>query len=183
MPDFKESAGIPMNAFTQTHRTQMEAIAAQCRASLLNQVVPFWTERVVDPLHGGYRTCFDSNGTLYNSNKHGWFLGRTMYTFSVLCQEFGTRPEWLSIAKAGYDFMEASSVGDGRFALLLSPENAVLNGAESIFTDHFVVKGLIHRNLSKRVHCLTSCLSTLPNPMCFLLNARTLGSKNMRSTS
>ena len=133
MPDFKESAGIPMNAFTQTHR-----------ASLLNQVVPFWTERVVDPLHGGYRTCFDSNGTLYNSNKHGWFLGRTMYTFSVLCQEFGTRPEWLSIAKAGYDFMEASSVGDGRFALLLSPENAVLNGAESIFTDHFVVKGLIN---------------------------------------
>lgn len=133
-----------MNAFVQKHRAQMETIAAQCRASLLDRVVPFWASCIVDPVNGGYRTCFDTSKALYNPNKHGWFLGRTMYTFSVLCQEFGVKAEWMDIAKAGFDFMKTASVGDGRFALMLSPDNRVISGAQSIFTDHFAIKGLIN---------------------------------------
>lgn len=133
-----------MNAFVQARRAQMQEIADACRTSLLDRVVPFWTARVVDREHGGYRVCFDSQGRLYDARKPGWFLGRTLYTYSVLCQQYGPRPEWLAVAKAGYDFMGRASVGDGRFAQMLAADSTLLAGAESIFTDHFAVKGLIN---------------------------------------
>lgn len=133
-----------MNAFVKKHAGEIEQIANQCREFLLEKVAPYWAERVLDQENGGFRTCFDRQGKCYNPNKHGWFMGRTMYTYSVLCQEFGTRPEWMALAKAGYDFMDKAYLGDGRFALMLSEKNEVINGADSLFTDHFAVKGLIN---------------------------------------
>ncbi len=111
---------------------------------LLDRVAPFWASRVVDEAFGGYFTCFDHQGRLYDTRKPGWFLGRTMYTFSSLCQRFGNRPEWLDVAKAGYDFLPKAEVGEGRFAQMLSRDGTILTGAASIFTDHFAVKGAVN---------------------------------------
>lgn len=133
-----------MNGFVRRHQAEMEQIARECRTFLLEQIMPFWTERVTDPQHGGYWTCFDSEGKRYDDRKSGWFLGRVLYMYSVLCQEFGPRPEWLEVAKAGYDFLPKAYVGDGRFANMLSADGQQLEGACSIFTDHFIIKGLMN---------------------------------------
>ena len=133
-----------MNKVIQTHRDEIGRIAGECRHMLLEQVAPFWSERAVDDVYHGYYTCFDRKGRRYDSRKPGWFLGRTMYTFSSLCQQFGAREEWLRVVQAGIDFLPRASLGDGRFAQMLSREGEVLAGATSIFTDHFAVKGLIN---------------------------------------
>ena len=122
----------------------MARISEECKSVLLERVIPFWSERVVDKQFGGYFTCFDQLGSLSDTRKPGWFIGRIMYTFSLLCQRFGARDEWLEIAKAGYDFLPGASAGDGRFAQMLSRKGEILAGAVSIFTDHFAVKGLIN---------------------------------------
>ena len=133
-----------MKEWTEQHREEMARIAAECREALLEHVVPFWTERVVDPMYGGYFTCFDAEGRLYDFRKPGWFIGRTMFTFSLLCQRFGPRREWMDIVRAGHEFLPRAAVGDGRFAQMLARDGTVLTGPVSIFTDHFAVKGLIN---------------------------------------
>ena len=133
-----------MNGWDEKHRTDMERIAKECREALLERVVPFWAKRIVDPKYGGYFTCFDQNGCLYDSRKPGWFIGRTMFTFSLLCQQFGYREEWMDIVRAGHDFLPKAYTGDDRFAQMLARDGTVLAGQESIFTDHFAVKGLIN---------------------------------------
>ena len=133
-----------MNDFVRERRAEMSRIAEECRHMLLDQVMPFWSARIADKENGGYFTCFDRAGKLYDRRKYGWFLGRTLYTYAALCQLYGASDEWLEILQAGYVFIPKAALGDGRFAYLLSEDGRVIRGAESIFTDHFLVKGMLN---------------------------------------
>ena len=133
-----------MSVLKERHRKEMEQIVKECREALLERVVPFWAGRVADPEYGGYFTCFNREGVLYDSRKPGWFIGRTMFTFSLLCQQFGYRQEWMDIVRAGHTFLPRAETGDGRVAQMLARDGTVLTGPVSIFTDHFAVKGLIN---------------------------------------
>lgn len=133
-----------MDGFLRDKRDRMASIAAQCRDDLVNHVAPYWADRVIDREHGGFHTCFAKDGTLYDARHPGWFMGRTMYMFSALYHEFDRNPRWLDVARAGYQSMPLYQLPDGRFAQMLTADGRVENGAISIFTDHFAVKGLIN---------------------------------------
>ncbi len=129
--------------FYQKHRKELEQIRDETRAQLLEDIIPFWEKRVVDREWGGYYNCFDREGRLYDTTKQGWFVGRNMYTFSALYNRIEPRDEWLAIAQAGRDYMNTSfAAGDGRFHQELDRCGGVITGTDSIFTDHFAVKGL-----------------------------------------
>ena len=70
--------------FYSQHKRELEQIRDECRAQLLDDVIPFWEKRVVDRECGGYYNCFDREGQLYDTTKQGWFVGRNLYTFSAL---------------------------------------------------------------------------------------------------
>lgn len=129
--------------FYKRHKTELEHIRDQTRAQLLENIIPFWEKRVVDQEYGGYFNCFDREGMLYDTTKQGWFVGRNMYTFSVLYNQIEPRAEWLEIAQVGRDYMNtAFGAGGGRFNQELDRKGTVITGTTSIFTDHFAVKGL-----------------------------------------
>lgn len=129
--------------FYQRHRKELEQIRDETRAELLEDIIPFWEKRVVDRECGGYYNCFDREGRLYDTTKQGWFVGRNMYTFSALYNQIEPRDEWLAIAQAGRDYMKTSfSAGDERFNQELDRNGTIITGTDSIFTDHFAVKGL-----------------------------------------
>lgn len=131
------------SAFHKKHRAELERLLKTFEEELLEDVAPFWTQRVEDRQYGGYLTCFDREGVLTDTRKPGWFVGRTLYTFSLLCNAMGPRPEWLHLAQVGRDVLDTPfSRGDGRFNQMMSREGKVLEGFTSIFTDHFAVKGL-----------------------------------------
>ena len=131
------------SAFYKAHSEELRRMAQNFERQLLEDVAPFWTERSEDTQFGGYLNSFDRQGRLTCDEKPGWFVGRGMYTFAMLYNTMGHRPEWLHLAQVGRDYMNtAFACGDGRFNQMMSRDGRVLQGFTSVFTDHFAVKGL-----------------------------------------
>lgn len=72
---------------------------------LFNNCLPFWLKNSVDHEYGGFLTCVDRDGELYNTDKSVWFQGRGTWMFSRLYNIVEHRQEWLDTAKNGYDFL------------------------------------------------------------------------------
>ncbi len=129
--------------FGEKYLPQVKELAKYYRKYLLDDIVPFWEERAVDKEHGGYYNCFDRKGRLYNDIKCGWFVGRDMYMFSALYNNIGKRPEWLEAANVGRRFLTEKAMNkSGRLNYYMTREGLAIEAENSIFTDHFAVKGL-----------------------------------------
>jgi N-acylglucosamine 2-epimerase len=72
---------------------------------LLENVVPFWLEKSQDKKYGGYFTCLDRMGEVFDTDKFIWLQGRQVWFFSMLCNKLGNNPEWLKCAVQGGEFL------------------------------------------------------------------------------
>lgn len=129
--------------FYRRHSGEARRLLESFRQQLLTDVMPFWTQRVEDHEFGGYFNDFDRFGNRTGDEKPGWFVGRDLYTFSMMSRLFGPSDRWLELARVGRAQLDTGfSRGDGRFNQMMARDGQVINGFTSIFTDHFVVKGL-----------------------------------------
>jgi N-acylglucosamine 2-epimerase len=53
----------------------------------------FWLAHSLDPEHGGYWTCLDRGGQVYDTRKYVWLMGRAVWMFAKAYNELGRRPE------------------------------------------------------------------------------------------
>jgi len=86
---------------------------------LFESVVPFWLNHSLDHECGGYFSCLERDGTVFDTDKFAWMQGREIWMFSKLCSEYGTKPKWLEAARHGVEFMKkhgSSSNGDTYFS-------------------------------------------------------------------
>ena len=116
--------------------SHFEALAKQYRGALLNDVIPFWERHSVDREHGGYFTCLDREGAVYDSDKFVWLQARQVWTFSMLFNEFEPRDEWLEIARHGASFLGRhgrDQAGDWYFSLVR--DGRPLTQPYNIFSD------------------------------------------------
>jgi N-acylglucosamine 2-epimerase len=72
--------------------------------ALLNDVIPFWEKHSIDP-EGGYFTCLDRQGNVYDTDKFIWLQGRQAWMFSVLYNTVEHNDHWLAVARHGIDFL------------------------------------------------------------------------------
>ncbi len=72
----------------------------------LKRCVEFWLKNGLDHEHGGIYTCLDRKGEIFSTDKSVWMQGRTAWTFSRLCNQYGERKEWREAAESCLDFME-----------------------------------------------------------------------------
>lgn len=134
----------PMNgdSFREKHHGRIKELAAYYRRHLLEDIMPFWEERVTDREQGGYFNCFERDGRLYSHIKPGWFVGRNIYTFSALYNTVEKRQKWLDIAEHGRAFLTDKALNaSGRLNYMMERDGTAISGETSIFTDHFAVKG------------------------------------------
>lgn len=130
-------------SFMERNKEVIKRLGKRAREQLLTDIIPFWEERVADWEYGGYFNCFNREGNRYKDCKPGWFVGRNMYMFSALYRLVEPREEWLKIAEWGRKYMNTGFyAGNGRFNMMLGRTGEVVAGTDSIFTDHFAVKGL-----------------------------------------
>lgn len=91
------------------------------RHLLADDVLPFWLRHAPDEEAGGYATCLDRDGRVYDYDKRCmWSQGRLSWTFSYLYNEWEPRPEWLAMAARGVDFIRRHAfdpAGDAWYAL------------------------------------------------------------------
>ena len=54
---------------------------------LFNNVIPFWEKNCVDEKNGGYFTCLDRDGSVYDTEKYMWMQWRIVYMFATFYAE------------------------------------------------------------------------------------------------
>lgn len=91
----------PLSAAPQKHE-----LAAFYRDQLRTQILPFWLERAPDRECGGYFSCLDRQGRVYDADKVDMLMqGRIAWTFGWMYNEFERNPAWLDFARIGVDFV------------------------------------------------------------------------------
>ena len=78
----------------------------QYKNELLNNVLPFWLQKSQDYVYGGYFTCLDRQGNIFDTDKFIWLQGRQVWMFSMLYNNVEKRQEWLDCAVQGAEFLK-----------------------------------------------------------------------------
>jgi len=63
---------------------QLTDFASIYRKELLTNVLPFWLKHSKDEKNGGYFTCLDQEGKVFDSDKFIWLQGRQVWCFSYM---------------------------------------------------------------------------------------------------
>lgn len=112
------------------------------KKELLENVIPFWSKNSIDTEHGGYFTCLDRDGKIYDTDKFAWLQGRQIWTYSMLFDKVEAKQEWLNIAESGASFMKKhgrDANGDWYFSF--TREGKPLIQPYNIFSDCFATLG------------------------------------------
>src|SRR2546425_1010520 len=86
-------------------KSKFAAFAELYRDALLTDVIPFWERHSIDRKCGGYFTCLERDGSVYDTDKFVWLQGRQVWMFSSLYNRLERRPRWLEIARHGAEFL------------------------------------------------------------------------------
>ena len=81
-------------------------LAEQYKQELLENVLPFWLQHSQDPEFGGYFSCLDRRGEVYDTDKFIWLQAREVWMFAMLCNKVEARKEWLDCAVQGGEFLK-----------------------------------------------------------------------------
>lgn len=113
-------------------------LASQYKQALLDDVLPFWQNYSLDEQEGGYFTCLDSQGKVYDTDKFIWLQNRQVWTFSMLYNQLSPDPDWLEVARLGADFLvNKGRDADGNWYFALNRAGAPLVQPYNIFSDCF----------------------------------------------
>jgi N-acylglucosamine 2-epimerase len=107
-------------------------------AYLLDNVIPFWLLHSLDQEFGGYYTCLERDGRIYDTDKFVWLQGRGVWTYAMMYNQVEKKQEWLDAALLGADFLlkhGRDKVGNWYFSL--TREGVPLQYAYNIFSDCF----------------------------------------------
>ena len=110
----------------------------QYQKELLDTIVPFWEKNSPDKEYGGYFTCLDREGKVYDTDKFMWLQGRQVWFFSMIYNQVERRQTWLDMALLGARFMEKygrNANGDWYFSL--TRDGKPLVQPYNIFSDCF----------------------------------------------
>ncbi|PLZ98307.1 N-acylglucosamine 2-epimerase [Fischerella thermalis CCMEE 5268] len=116
----------------------LNALAELYKNTLLGDVLPFWEKHSLDWEYGGYLTCLDREGKVYDPDKFIWLQNRQVWTFSMLCNQLEKRDNWLNIARNGANFLaQHGRDADGNWYFALTRAGEPLVQPYNIFSDCF----------------------------------------------
>ena len=112
--------------------------------TLMNNFVPFWEKFSPDPVYGGFLCGFMRDGELFLEDKSVWQQGRSLWMFSKLYNEFGHKPEWLEIARSGYDFINNYCFDEkGHMYFRVTRDGKPLVNRRYYFSEAFAIMGYV----------------------------------------
>ena len=115
-----------------------KTLADLYRRELTESVIPFWEKYSPDKQHGGYFTCLDRYGQIYDTDKFIWLQTRQVWLFSMLYNRFDAKSEWLEIAAQGSKFLQQHGMdNEGNWYFSLTREGRPLVQPYNIFSDCF----------------------------------------------
>ena len=117
---------------------EISNLIKQYKSELLENVIPFWEKFSVDGEFGGYFTCLDRQGKVYDTDKFIWLQGRQVWMFSSLYNRVDKKDEWLKMALNGARFLQKfGHDGNLNWYFSLTREGKPLIQPYNIFSDCF----------------------------------------------
>lgn len=115
-------------------------LAQQYKSELLDRVMPFWMEKSIDKEFGGYFTCLERDGEVFDTDKFVWLQGREVWMLSTLYNKVEKRQEWLDAAIQGAEFLKKyGHDGNLNWYFALDREGRPLVEPYNIFSYTFAV--------------------------------------------
>lgn len=112
------------------------------KEELLDNILPFWVNFSKDEKHGGFYTCLNRDGSIFDTDKFMWLQGREVWCFSHMFNKIAPRQEWLDMALHGAAFMEKYGRDEkGNWYFSLNEQGKPLVQAYNIFSDCFAAMG------------------------------------------
>ena len=71
----------------------------------LDQTLNFWYDHGFDKKNGGFYTCLERDGSVYDTDKSVWAQGRGIWVFSKAYNDIKKDPRYLEAAKKSYEFL------------------------------------------------------------------------------
>ncbi len=124
----------------------LKRISSAAPDVLAQDILPFWLHNGLDTEYGGIWTALDRHGRRIETDKSGWFQGRTLWTLSRCVVEVATddetRARWFDAATRIQQFLESSCKReDGRYFFRVTREGRPLIMRRYIFTEAFAALG------------------------------------------
>lgn len=123
----------------------LDDVAQRYERELFGNVVPFWMRHSVDSVHGGFLTCLDRDGGVYDTFKHLWMQWREVYMFAALWNAGYHDRRYLDLAEHGFRFLQRHGRRpDGSYHYMLNRDGSVLSdedGGQEVFTESFAAIG------------------------------------------
>lgn len=117
---------------------ELAKYAGLYRDELLGEVIPFWLNHSMDADSGGYFTCLDRYGKVYDTDKFMWLQGREVWLFAMLYNKVEKKQQWLDMALHGARFMEKFGRDPGEnWYFSLTRDGQPLVQPYNIFSDCF----------------------------------------------
>lgn len=124
-------------------KTDLTAYGKLYEHELFESIVPFWENYSADREAGGYFSCIDRDGIVFDKDKFLWMQGRELWGFSHLYRTVRQEPRWLDLAKLGADFLrEKGRAPNGDFWFALDRSGKPLVQPYNIYSDCFCAVGL-----------------------------------------
>ena len=113
-------------------------LAEKYKTELIENVIPFWEKNSLDIQNGGYFTCLDRTGNVFDTDKFIWLQGRQVWMFSTLYNKVEQKAEWLRMAVHGAKFLQQyGHDGNLNWYFSLTREGKPLIQPYNIFSDCF----------------------------------------------
>ncbi|WP_369410885.1 AGE family epimerase/isomerase [Desertivirga brevis] len=121
---------------------KMKNYSKMYKEELLQNIIPFWMDHSMDNDAGGYFTCLDQFGKVFDKDKFIWLQGRQVWMFSTLFNTVETRQEWLDMAEHGARFLKKHGRdSEGNWYFSLNQHGQPLVQPYNIFSDCFATMG------------------------------------------
>lgn len=124
-----------------TH-VDFKQISSRYKRELLENCLPFWLENSQDKEFGGYYSCLNRDGSVYDTDKFIWLQGREVWMFAMLYNNVEKNQEWLDCAIQGAEFLKKYGHDENwDFYFSLNREGRPLVQPYNIFSNTFACMG------------------------------------------
>lgn len=107
-----------------------ERLRSRYEAELFGNVTPFWERHSIDAEIGGFFSCLDRAGNVYDTLKQMWMQWREVYMFAALFNSSCRQDRWLDVAERGATWLQSHGrKGPGRYAFMLNRRGEVTEDA------------------------------------------------------
>lgn len=113
-------------------------IASRYEKELRENCLPFWLEHSQDKEYGGYFSCLNRDGSVYDTDKFIWLQGREVWLFAMLYNNVEKNQQWLDCVVQGAEFLKTyGHDGNWDFYFSLDRKGNPLVQPYNIFSNTF----------------------------------------------